>query len=288
MKALIAALALVVGVSVGGVAGGRACAQSAQDIPSAAPPVRAGESEEQHGRRLLDEMLKALGGDRWLNKQTEYIEGQTAPFFRGQPSGGVTRYIEYKQFAKATSPELARIEFVTDKGMIRPGTKRDVAQLWTADQGYELTFKGVTKLPELQVADYMRRRAHTLEAVMGTWVKAPGVIIVAEGIGTRDRHPIDKVSVLAANNDAVEIELDQTSHLPLQRSFEWRNQQFKDHDVDEEVYGDWRIFDGVATPMNISRYRNGDLVSQNFYTKVQFGQRLAPELFDKDRGLAKK
>ncbi len=286
MKFRIAALAVIISVSVG--AGCRARAQSAQDIPSAAPPVRAGESEEQHGRRLLDEMLKALGGEAWLNKRTEYIEGQTAPFFRGQPSGGVTRYIEYKQFADATSPELARVEFVTDKGMIRPGTKRDVVQLWTADQGYELTFKGVTKLPEKQVADYMRRRAHTLEEVMGTWVKATGVIIVSEGIGTRDRHPIDKVSVLTANNDAVEIELDQTSHLPLQRSFEWRNQQFKDHDVDEEVYGDWRMFDGVATPMNISRYRNGDLVSQNFFTKVQFGQRLAPELFDKDRGLAKK
>ena len=46
-----------------------------------------GETDEQHGQRLMDEMLKALGGDAWLNRGTVYTEGSVASFFRGTPTG---------------------------------------------------------------------------------------------------------------------------------------------------------------------------------------------------------
>jgi hypothetical protein len=281
MKVLVVGLMLLAGVVQS------AAAQSAQEMQSAAPAQRSGESAEQHGQRLLAEMVKALGGDAWLNKRTMYREGQTASFFRGESNGSVVRFIEFKRFADATSPELARFEFLTVRGMIAPGMKRDVAHLWTADQGYEVTYKGQSVLPAVQVADYMRRRSHSLEEVMRSWVKAPGVVIVFIGADMRDRRPVDKVSILSANNDAVTIEIDQYTHLPLQRSFEWRNNQFKDHDLDEEVYGDWRVFDGIATPMNMTTYRNGDMAGQTFYTKVRFGQPMGDELFDRTKLLKK-
>jgi hypothetical protein len=263
-------------------------AQSANDLERASPVARPGETQEQHGRRLLDEMVKALGGDAWLNKKTAYIEGQTAPFFQGQPSGGVARFVEFKKFAEGSTPELARVEFVSYRGMIEPGTVRQVAHVWTADNGYEFTYKGRTTLPEPQVTDYLRRRAHSLEEVVRTWIKAPGVMIVYDGAGMRDRRPVDKVSILSANNDAVTLELEQDTHLPLQRAFEWRNKEFKDHDLDEEVYGDWKFFQGVGTPMNITRYRNGDMADQTFYKKVQFNQPVSDDLFDIEKGLKKK
>ena len=261
--------------------------QSAQEMKNAGPEKRPGESEEQKGKRLLDEMVAALGGDAWLNKQTMYREGQTAAFFRGQPTGSVVRFVEYRKYARGATPELDRVEFLHERGMITPGMKRDVVHIWDADQGYEVTYKGQTVLPEKQVKDYMRRRAHSIEEVMRTWVKAPGVVVVAEGSGMRDRRPVDKVNILAANNDSVTIEIDQETHLPLQRSFQARNEQFKDYDIDEEVYGDWRLFDGVETPMNMSEYHNGDMSAQNFYTKTRFNQPVADDLFDHTKLLKK-
>ncbi len=83
------------------------------------------------------------------------------------------------------------------------------------------------------------------------------------------------------------IEIEQDTHLPLQRAFEWRNEQFKDHDIDEEVYGDWRVFDGVATPMNMTNYRNGDMAAQTFYKKVSFNRPMSDDLFDKTKLLKK-
>ena len=262
-------------------------AQTASEMQSAAPPKRAGETDEQHGRRLLDEMLKALGGESWVHRTTEYSEGSVALFFRGAPTGAVTRFEQDEAFATGTQPELMRMEYLTVKGMIKPGMKRDVAHVYTADNGYELTYKGKTALPAAQVQDYLRRRDHSIEEVLRSWLTRPGVVILAEGTGMRDRQPIDKVSVLTANNDAVTFELDQNTHLPVQRGFEWRNEQFKDHDVDEEVYGDWRMIQGIATPMNMTRYRDGDIVSQTFYTKVRYNDEMAPALFNPDTPFVK-
>src|SRR5438094_6245145 len=39
----------------------------ARDIPSAGTSHPAEQTQEQRGRKLLDQMLQALGGDAWLN-----------------------------------------------------------------------------------------------------------------------------------------------------------------------------------------------------------------------------
>ncbi len=278
---------LLVGLMLLGAVSG-AWAQSASEMESAAPKRVPDETEEQHGRRLLDEMLKALGGEAWLNRGTVYTEGQVAAFFRGTPTGSVIRFDEYKRLAVGSSPEVSRMEYLTIKGMIKPGMKKDVAHIWTADNGYELTYKGKTTLPAPQVQEFIRRRGHSLDEVVKVMAKQPDTVVIAEGTGMRDRIPIDKVTVLTANNDAATLELDQRTHLPVERSFEWRNQQFKDHDIDEEVYGDWRMIQGIATPMNMTRYKDGDMASQTFYTKVEYGKPMDASLFDPDKPWIKK
>ena len=251
----------------------------ARDLQDAAPPLPNGQTQEQRGRQLLDQMVAALGGPAWISRRTSSELGRTAAFFRGAPTGATIDFAELRQLPNATQPALERIEFITDKGMIVPGKKRDVAQIWTADNGYELTYKGQTALPREQVEDYLRRRAHSIEAIVFTWLKAPGVIVIAEGTSMVERHLTDKLTVLSANNDAVTLELDAATHLPLARTFEWRNQQFKDHDEDREEYDDYHEIGGLPTALTFTRYRNGDMTNQRFLTKVEYNIALPPDTF---------
>src|SRR5271156_4351412 len=71
----------------------------ARDIPSAAPQKTAGETSDQRGRKLLDQMLEALGGDAWLNRQNVRELGHLARFFRGAPPGIVGDFTSIRQFA---------------------------------------------------------------------------------------------------------------------------------------------------------------------------------------------
>ena len=260
----------------------------ARELQDATPPLPNGQTQEQRGKELLDQMVTALGGDAWLNRSTATELGRTAAFFHGAPNGNTIDFSEQQQFRNRIQPPLERIGFITDKSMILPGKKIDVVQIWTADNGYEITFKGKDTLPKEQVEDYLRRRNHSIEAVIFYWLKQPGVIVIAEGTSMVERHPADKVTVLSADNDAVTIELDATTHLPVSRTFEWRNEQFKDHDEDRETYDDYHTFNGLPTPLTLTRYHNGDIQNQRFLSKVEYNVPLSPDTFNAEILVKKK
>jgi len=261
----------------------------ASDIPSAAPASAAnGQSDTERGRQLIDEMITALGGQLWLNRATIQVDGRTSSFFHGQPNPYITEYHEQRRLALNGQPEADRVGFLTERGMIEPGKKIDVVQIWTRDHGYEVTYKGQTDLPKDQVEEYYRRQAHSIETVVHDWLNAPGVIIVAEGTHMVERRLADRVSVLTANNDAVTIDLDAASHLPIQRTFRSRNAQFNDYDEDSESYDDYHTFQGLPTPMTITRYHNGDMAGQRYVTKVVYNLPMDPSLFDPSVALKKK
>jgi hypothetical protein len=260
----------------------------ASDIPSAAPTQPANQTQEQRGRILLDRMVAALGGDAWLHRKDMTVRGRTAAFFRGEPNGSVIEYSGNRQFAQDGKPEAERIGFITDKSILFPGKKIDIVQVWVNGNGYEVTYKGRVALPKDQVEDYFRRRNHSIESVINTWLKQPGVMVIAEGTSMVERRLAEKVTVLSANNDAVTIEVDATTHLPLRRTFQWRNETFKDHDEDAEQYDDYHTFQGLPTAMALTRYHNGDMISQRFYSKVEYNSNLSPDLFNPDNLLKKK
>jgi hypothetical protein len=260
----------------------------ASDIPNATTAQPSPQTQEQRGRQLMGEMVTALGGDAWLHRRDMQFHGRVAAFFQGRPNGMVVEFDAWQQFPDGTQPEAERIGFLTDKSMIFPGKKIDVVQIWKDGEGYEVTYKGKTTLPKDQVEDYYRRQAHSIEAVVRTWLKAPGVMVLYDGTSMVERRLADQVSILSANNDAVTIDLDATTHLPLRRTFQWRNTTFKDHDEDVEEYDDYHTMQGLPTPLTITRYHNGDMASQRFLTNVQYNTGLPHELFNPDHLLKKK
>jgi hypothetical protein len=260
----------------------------ASEIPSAAPVQPAGETPEQRGRKLLDEMVEALGGDAWLHRHNARDYGNLARFFRGAPTGIVVNFTTIHQFPGDNRPEAERIGFLTDKSMILPGKKIDVVQIWTGDGGYEITYKGKNSLPHEQVEDYYRRRDHSIEDVVRTWLKAPNVVVISEGNTMVERRLAEKVTVLSDNNDAVTIDLDATTHLPLRRTFKWRNETFKDFDEDAEEYDDYHTIQGLPTAFTLTRYHNGDMNSQTFFTKFEYDVDLPPDTFTQEILVKKK
>ena len=259
----------------------------AADLPSAAPPTPAGQTSEQRGRALLDQMITALGGDLWLNRQNLEVSGRGSSFFQGQPNPYTSEFTDLLRFYGSGQPPAERIGFYIGRGALVPGKKIDVVQIMKEGHGYEITYKGQTDLPKDQVDDYNRRHAHSIETVVHDWIHAPGVMILSEGQVMVERRLADKVSILTAENDAVTLELDAATHLPIRRTFQWRNPQFKDFDEEQETYDDYHSFQGLPTPMTITRYHNGDMTSQRYLTKVEYNISAPPSDFDPAQAIPK-
>ncbi len=246
----------------------------AANIPSASAPPITNKQEEEKGRKLLDQMLEALGGEAWLSRTSTVKQGHTATFFQGRPTLNTVDFWEFHRFPTADLPEAERYEF-TKKG--------DIVQIWTGDQGYEITYKGSKPLPVDQVQDYFRRRNHSIESIYRTWLKRPGTVVLYEGTTLIERRLADTVTLLGDDDDAVTVYLDADSHLPLRRTFKWRNATYKDFDEDSEDYDDYHVLQGIPTPLTISRYHDGDLTNQKFYISVDYDTPLDPSMFATDR-----
>jgi hypothetical protein len=227
----------------------------------------------QQARSALDAMVKALGGDAWLNMQNREYQGRSAGFYHGKPSGATVEYWEIH-----TWPNKDRAEFTKH---------RDVVQIYTGQEGWEIIYSGKKELPKDQVEDYLRRRDHSIETVIKTWLKDPATILIYEGQHLAESHLADQVTLISAQNDAVTILMDSQTHLPLRRIFQWRDPVYKDKDEDAEEYDNYRPVDGFQTPFNITRFRNGDMVNQRFLFKAIYNQTLPEDEFSPDAAAAK-
>src|SRR5271170_3825837 len=116
------------------------------------PPQDETAKNAQKARTALDAMVKALGGDAWLNMQNQMIEGQIAAFFQGRPDPGTTLAFEYHQW-----PDPDRMEVTKH---------RDVVEFYVGRQGFEVTFKGKTAMQKDILDDYLRRRDHSVETAV--------------------------------------------------------------------------------------------------------------------------
>lgn len=222
----------------------------------------------QQARAALDRMVQALGGEAWLNLQNQMRQGSIAAFFHGRPNPGTTLYWEYHAW-----PDHDRIEFTKH---------RDVVQFYIGREGWEVTYRGKKALDKDTLTDYLRRRDHSIETAIKVWLKDPKTILLYEGQRMASRHMAEQVTLISKDNEAITIMMDTSTHLPLRRSFEWRDPVYKDKNVDAEEYDNYHVVDGLPTPLSITRFKNNEMVRQYYISEVKFNQKLPDNFWDVD------
>ena len=162
-----------------------------------------------------------------------------------------------------------------------------MVEISSGDGSWEVTYKGKKEIPKEQLQDLIRRRDHSIRVVVTTWLKDPKTILIYGGQSLVERHLTDQTTVLNADNDSVTIQTDADTHLPLARSYQWRDPLYKDKNTDMEEYEDYHLAQGLPVPFTITRYHNGDMTNQRFLTRAEYNIATAPDLFDPDQTASK-
>jgi hypothetical protein len=236
--------------------------------PSGATPLAApGDQQNTHkARALLDQAIEALGGPAFLNLHDKEEEGRTYSFHHGQStSNGVLfwRFVEY--------PIKERIELTK---------QRDVAYLYVGDKGYELTYKGPHPVDRKELEDYLRRRRFSLDTLLREWINDPKVALFYDGNALAGNLPADQITLINSKDEAVQLFLDTQTHLPLKKSYTWRDPVDKERNVEEEIYDNYRLVQGVTTAYGFTRYFNGDMQTQRFLNAAHYNTGLNEAMFD--------
>lgn len=238
----------------------------------ASVPVNLGNDQEnaRQARALLDQAIHALGGGTYLNVRDTEQQGRTYGFYHGRPTGAGALYWRFVEY-----PDKERLEV---------SKERDVAYVYNANKGYEVTYKGAHEVEKKDLEDYLRRRRFSLETMLRVWINDPTVALFYDGNALAGNLPAQQVTLINAKNEAVSLYLDLDTHLPIRKSYKWRDPVDKQRNTEEEVYDNYKPVQGVMAAHSFTRYYNGDMQSQRFINSIQFNQGLDPAMFDPNSG----
>jgi hypothetical protein len=254
-----------------GVAQSSPQTESPADKAGANSPALQTDQENAHrARALLDEAIQSLGGQAYLGVHDMQQSGRTYSFFHGRPTSNGVLFWRFVQF-----PDKERIEITKE---------RDIAQIYNGDKAYEVTYKGAHPMEQKDVTDYLRRRKFSLDAILRTWVNDPTVALLYEGNAIAAEHPALQVTLINSKNESVTLYFDTESHLPIKKTFSWRDPVDKQRNLEEEIYDNYRLVQGVMTPYGFTRYYNGDMAGQRFVNTVSYNRGLDPAMFDPNSG----
>jgi hypothetical protein len=250
------------------------------------PPVNLNDSDNaRKARALLDQALQALGGQAYLSYQNRFEEGRYYPLYHGRTNTLGIPYNYYVQY-----PDKDRFEVLAEKDIhVIPGTidiggikskKSVIVLIHNGMKGYETTYKGTAPQDPEELANYLRRRQHSLEWVFRKWSNDPSVALFSEGVAVVDSRTADQVSLLNSQNDSVTVYLDQNTHLPIKTSYSWRDPTDKQRNTEEEIYDLYKPVEGIMTPHSITRNFNGDVSMQRFINTVRYNVNLPETAFE--------
>ncbi|MDR3748758.1 MAG: hypothetical protein P4M04_11475 [Acidobacteriota bacterium] len=232
---------------------------TAQFVSSKDPSV-------QKALAILNDMIRALGADTYLNVRNMQMEGRSYGFYHGQPNSLGVLFWRFWEF-----PDKDRWEFTK---------QRDVIELTTGDKGYEITYKGTGTQDPKQLSDYLRRREHSLEWVIRKWLPAPGTMILYGGPAMVEQNLADQVTILNAANDSVTLAINPRTHLPVKKTYSWRDPNDRQRDEEAEIFSNYKLVQGIQTPYATVRNENGEMSNQRFITSVTYNNDFAPTLFE--------
>ena len=240
---------------------------NASDADQSQSAIPVDQENEKKARAVLNAGIQALGGDAYLNWKTMNSEGRGYSFHHGEPNSLGTLFWRSRQFPDKEHVELTK--------------QRDVMQIFNGDKGYEVTFKGVRELEDKDtLTPYLRRRHYSLDFVLRQWLHEPGIALFYEGQTVAAQKEAEQVTIMNAKNEGVTIYFDINTHLPVKKSFTWRDPVDRQRNVEEDIYDNYRLIQGIMTPFDLTRVFNGEMAAQSFLTAASYNQPLDPSLFD--------
>ena len=230
----------------------------------------ADQANANKAKAVLNQAIQALGGQAYLTIRDREQQGKTYGFHHGRASGAGTVFWSFTEF-----PDKERVELTKE---------RDIAELYVGKKGWELTYKGAHPIEEKDRIDYLRRHRFSLDNILRNWVNDPTVVLLFEGAAIAAQHPSDRVTLIDAQDESVTIFVDSDTHLPVKKSFSWRDPVDRQKNLEEEVYENYKPVSGVMAPYNITRFFNEDMASQRFLNSVTINQGLDEAMFDPNSG----
>ena len=232
------------------------------------------ETPLERGKRIVNECLDALGGDRFRNVETREQSGRAYSFYREQLTGlSIAKiYTHYYNNVTDTAHELAQRERQNF------GKKEDFGNLFGENEAWDLTFRGARPLPLDRFARYKESTLRDIFYILRVRFHEPGLTFESRGAEVLQNAPVEIVDVTDADNRVTTVYFHQLTKLPLRQVFYRRDPATKYKDEEITLFSKYRdTGNGAQWPFAIERERNGEKVFEIFSETVTVNSSKIPD-----------
>ncbi len=231
------------------------------------PEVLLPEQSAAKAKELLQQTIAALGGSAYLGVRDADCSARLSLFGH---SGDLTGYERIHDIWKF--PDKNRTEY---------GKKENQIEVFNGNQGWVLDKGGVTDAPAAAMDDFQEALKKDIDNLLRYRLKEEGMIFRYGGSDIADLKQVDWVEVVDRDRRTFRLAIERSTHLPLRAVVIIRNPTTRERTEEVNYYSNYHPEQGVQTPFQITRERNGLRVYQVFYSGCQYNSGLSDELFSR-------
>lgn len=240
-------------------------------------PCLSAETNLEKGRRIVNEALGALGGERFLTMRDRVESGRAYSFYRERLTGLSIAKIYTRYYDKEPGPLKVRERQTF-------GKKEDVITLFDGSGGYQLTYRGAKPIENARYERYVMSARRNILYILRERLKEPGLIMEFKRSEVFENAPVDIVDITDSEDQVVTVMFLQSSHLPIRQVFYHLDPELKERVEEVTRFTKYRDVDGVQWPFNMLRERNGEKIFEIFSEAVTINTDLSASLFQLPSG----
>jgi hypothetical protein len=240
---------------------------------------------DARARKVIDDAVAALGGDRFLQIEDRVETGRAYSFYRENLSGLTIAKI-YTRYLTVASGKSGEELGVRERQAF--GKNEDSAVVFREDSAFNVTYRGSKALPQEDFERYRETTLHNVFYILRQRLQEPGLTFESRGSDVVDHMPVEIVDVIDAANRVTRVYFHQTTKLPVKQSFSRLDPKTKDRDEEVTQFDRYRDNHGIQWPQQVTRERNGEKIYQIFADSVVFNQDLTDDLFSTTLSTRKK
>jgi hypothetical protein len=216
-------------------------------------------------KSVLQQMIQALGGETFLTVRDQDCTGRQSNFGLAGDMMGYMLYHEYRIL-----PDKERVEY---------SKKSQIIDIYNGDQGWTLDKAGVDEIPAADAANFQAQLQTGLNNLLRYRLAEPDLYFRFAGSDVVDLKPSDWIEITDSEERTFRIAVDQSTHLPVRSILSTKNPRTGENSEETTIYSEWHSIDGVETPFQVWRDRDGKRVFQSFILSCKYNSGVSPDLF---------
>jgi hypothetical protein len=212
-------------------------------------------------KKVLDDMIQALGGKAFLEVREIQANGRFYSFKHGNLEGS-DLFADYIKF-----PDMERTEFGS--------LKNKTVTINRGDQGWTVEGKDVKPHSAAQVDDFTLGFKTSFDYVTRFVLNQPRTTIQYTGSEIIDFKRTDVIEVRDPSKNLMRFYVDRQSHLPAKMQVRRANKAI----ILEEQYSNWHRFGSVMAPLFVIRLTDNVKTMEVHIQTTTYDSGLAESLF---------